>query len=52
MTKGHPWKFVIVGDNIEARYKENGEFVHSVACKKCLPELERIIKKFKKEQVK
>jgi len=41
----------IVNENIghiELRIKGKGEFVRSVACKKCLPQLKNAIKKLEK----
>lgn len=42
-------KFIITSDGyIELRTKE-GQMLSSICCKKCLPQLETIIKKFKNQ---
>lgn len=45
------WEFIVViagkAKYIEMR-KKNGEFTQSIACSKCLPDLEKAIKEFKK----
>jgi ribosome-associated translation inhibitor RaiA len=43
------YEFIVTSSNhIEIR-KKNGEFLSSICCKECLPELETAIKKLKKQ---